>query len=264
MGFSAEWLRLREPADHAARDMGLLRDALVLAGAAPVIVDLGSGTGSTLRAVAPRHRGPARWHLVDHDAALLAQAAAPDGAELHRHVRDLTALDTVPLEGATLVTASALLDLCSADWLAELARRIAAQRLPFYAALSYDGVMRWTPVDPADAEITAAFNAHQRGDKGFGAALGPDAAQAAGRIFTALGYVCAGADSPWHLRPDHAALQHAFLDGVAQAAADAGAHAAQAWLARRRAQIGQGSCHVGHRDLLAVPAELVTQAQGMS
>ena len=46
MGFSADWLALREPADHAARDGDLLAAAAQVAGA--VIVDLGCGTGSTL------------------------------------------------------------------------------------------------------------------------------------------------------------------------------------------------------------------------
>lgn len=264
MGFSAEWLNLREPADHAARDAGLLQRALAVAGTSRVIVDLGSGTGSTLRAVASSDQSRATWHLVDHDAGLLAQAVAPEGTELNRHVRDLTALDTVPLEGATLVTASALLDLCSADWLRDLAERIVARRLPFYAALSYDGIMHWSQPDAADAEIVAAFNRHQHGDKGFGPALGPDAPAVARGIFEALGYVVIEADSPWRLGPDQAALQRDFLGGVAQAAAEVGAGSAMAWDGRRVAQIGQSTCLVGHSDVLAVPSELVSQTPGAS
>lgn len=262
MGFSADWLSLREPADHAARDKGLLQKALRLAGADPVIVDLGSGTGSTLRAVTPSPNGHTIWHLVDHDAGLLAHAHAPQGTELHRHVRDLTALYNLPLDSATLVTASALLDLCSADWVRDLAQQIAARRLPFYAALSYDGVMDWSQADPADAEIVAAFNTHQHGDKGFGPALGPDAPDTTSRIFTALGYVILEADSPWRLDKAQAALQREFLAGVAQASSEAGAHSAGDWHIRRQAQIFAGLCHIGHRDLLAVPPELVSKAQG--
>ena len=48
MAFSAEWLALREPADRAARDAGLLRRAAAAAGPAPVIMDLGCGSGATV------------------------------------------------------------------------------------------------------------------------------------------------------------------------------------------------------------------------
>lgn len=261
MGFSAEWLSLREPADHAARDRGLALQAMRSAGEEPVIVDLGSGTGSTMRALAAPG---AVWHLVDHDPDLLAQAAAGSDTELHTHIRDLTALDTLPLDAATLVTASALLDLCAGEWLAGLAQRLAARRLPFYAALSYDGVMQWSHPDSADAGIVAAFNRHQQGDKGFGPALGPDAAAAAARIFAAQGYVLFEADSKWRLGPEHAALQREFLDGIAGAAAEAGATCASDWVARRKAQLPVAGCHVGHCDLLALPPELILQAQGAS
>jgi hypothetical protein len=253
MGFSAEWLRLREPADHAARDAALLRQAAQAAGTAPVIVDLGSGTGSTLRAFAGVAPTRAQWHLVDYDTDLLAQAQATGGGQVQTHVIDLTKLDTLPLAAATLVTASALLDLCSADWLEGLAKRIAARQLPFYAALSYDGVMEWSQRDPADQAILAAFNRHQRRDKGFGPALGPDAPNVARRIFRNLGYNVLEADSPWRLDADQAQLHAEFLGGVAQAATEIGGTDAQHWLARRKAQLPTLSCDVGHRDLLALP-----------
>ena len=261
MGFSADWLSLREPADHAARDAGLALQAMRVAGPAPVIVDLGSGTGSTMRAMATLKRGVI-WHLVDHDAGLLSRAAAAPDDMVHTHICDLGALDALPLDAATLVTASALLDLCAEDWLRNLARRIAARGLPFYAALSYDGVMDWSITDPADAEIVAAFSTHQRGDKGFGKALGPDAAPAAARIFGDLGYVTHVADSPWRLGPAQADLQRDFIEGVGQAAAEAGSPAARDWVARRQAQIAEARCHIGHQDILALPPHLAARAQG--
>lgn len=51
MGFAPQWLALREPADRAARDTALLARAAHLAGPAPVIVDLGAGTGASVRAL---------------------------------------------------------------------------------------------------------------------------------------------------------------------------------------------------------------------
>lgn len=247
MGFSAEWLALREPADHAARNAGLLQAAAKAAGAAPVIVDLGCGTGSTRRAFGDLLPG-AVWRMVDGDADLLARA----GGEAH--CRDLNELDGLPFDGASLVTASALIDLVSAHWLDRLVARLAALQLPFYAALSYDGEMGWTPAFPADAGVTAAFNLHQRGDKGFGPALGPEAVSHAAKRLRAAGYYVTEAASPWVLGPEEAALQRALLPGIAQAAAKMGAGEAEVWCAARIAELPGGVCRIGHRDLLAVPA----------
>src|SRR5438874_8082377 len=65
--FSAGWLALREAADHAARSDRLARAAAgAIRGRTPVrIVDLGCGTGSNLRYLAPRLPPPQRWLLVD-------------------------------------------------------------------------------------------------------------------------------------------------------------------------------------------------------
>jgi hypothetical protein len=253
MGFSATWLALREPADHAARDDGLLAAAAAVAGPSPVIVDLGSGTGSTLRAFAPVLDGAAAWRLVDSDPALLAQAAPSAGPDVALHELDLGTLGALPLKGATLVTASALLDLCSRDWLIRLAALLKDQSIAFYAALNYDGVMKWSSPDDGDAAITAAFNRHQRGDKGFGPALGPDCAQTAAAIFADAGFTVTEADSAWVLGPDQAELQRQLCGGIADAAAEIGVVGARQWAARRRTLVEDGHCHIGHRDLLALP-----------
>lgn len=249
MGFSADWLALREPADHAARDGALMAEAAVLAGARPVVVDLGAGTGSTRRAFGAALPDGAVWRMVEGDATLLALC------EGERHLMDLRDLAALPLEGATLVTASALLDLVSEAWVAGLVAALAARRLPFLAALSYDGRMAWTPADAGDAGVTAAFNRHQRGDKGFGPALGPEAVPQAAALFEAAGYRVRLADSPWRIGPDQAGLGAALLEGIAAAAAEAGVAADEAarWLAARRAMLGQGEMVIGHLDLLAVP-----------
>ncbi len=105
MSFSAAWLDLREPADRAARDPALLAAAADYLGDGWA-VDLGCGTGATARAFPPR----ARWRLVDRDAALLARARARL-PEARTYALDLGALDDLPLDGARLVTCSALLDL---------------------------------------------------------------------------------------------------------------------------------------------------------
>lgn len=253
MGFSATWLALREPADHAARDAGLLRAAANAAGAAPVIVDLGCGTGSTLRAFEGEFGQMPEWRLVDNDPTLLDQAAQAAAGSVSTHQLDLRNLTSVPLKTATLVTASALLDLCSQVWLEQLAGLLSHHAVPFYAALNYDGTMRWSPADPADAAVCAAFNRHQTSDKGFGPALGPNSASAIAQVFDALGYRVVTADSPWRLDRAQAALQTELLQGIASAAAAAGEAQAEDWLQRRLALIDTATCLVGHIDLLALP-----------
>jgi SAM-dependent methyltransferase len=254
VSFSAEWLALRDPADAAARDPVLLAAAAAAArrtagGAAPVLVDLGCGTGATAQAFRP-HLPQARWRLVDADADLLALAVAATGGE--GHCRDLGDVAGLPLGGAHLVTASALLDLMPRDWVARLAAQLAADGIGFYAALSYDGAMEWTPAHPSDDVVVAAFNAHQRGDKGLGPALGPAAAEVTAEILTAAGFVVRLAPSPWQLGPDAATLQAELARGIAAAAGEAGCTDAGFWLAARTTG-PPGRCRIGHLDLLALP-----------
>lgn len=252
MGFSAEWLGLREPADMAARDATLLAQAAVLAGSDPVVLDLGCGTGSTLRTLGPHLPDNACWHLVDNDPALLDRAAteAPGRATVHQ--LDLRDLDGLPLDGVTLVTASALLDLMPADWIAALAARLADAGVPFYAALSYDGIMTWDPALPRDGDVTRAFNDHQRGDKGLGPALGPDAAVQAAQIFRDAGFDVHIGQSPWRIGPDHAPLHRALVQGIADAASETGLSVATDWGRSRAAMAGDSRCLIGHHDMLAL------------
>ncbi|MEI4232778.1 methyltransferase domain-containing protein [Roseovarius sp. D22-M7] len=252
MGFDAAWLTLREPADARARATSLRDRALRLVGPGDTVLDLGCGTGATPRAFAAQGATDLHWRLFDNDPDLLAEAAAqhPGTTILEG---DLADIEAVPLEGAKVVTASALLDLVSRDWLERFAERLSRAGVAFYAVLSYDGRMRWTPGDPADAEVTAAFNAHQRGDKGLGPALGPDAGETAADVFRAHGFEVTLAQSPWQLGPDDADLHDALLSGIAQAATEAGCDAADAWLARRRGDLAQLEAEIGHLDLLAVP-----------
>lgn len=261
-GFSPEWLGLREPADLAARDPALLVRAVSAARRAahargavrPVIVDLGCGTGATVRAMAPHLGDGAHWRLVDHDPRLLALAKGAAGPGARAFAMDLRTVGDLPLGGADLVACSALLDLVSGEWLAALADRLAGLGCAFHAALSYDGVMRWTPDLPADAAVTEGFNRHQRRDKGLGPALGPGAPAAAAASLKARGFDIACAASPWRLCGSQARLQAALVDGIALAAAEAGVAGAESWAQARREAAGAGAlCEVGHVDVLALP-----------
>ncbi|WP_211230331.1 class I SAM-dependent methyltransferase [Inquilinus limosus] len=233
-----------------------MRDAAVsLVEAGGLIVDLACGTGSTARALQPRLAPAVGWRLVDHDAALLREAGRRTGAAAETALCDLAREDP-PIEGASLVTASALLDLVSAAWIERFADTLKDHRCPLYAGLSYDGGLSFDPPHPADRAVTAAFNAHQRTDKGFGPALGPDGAKAVAAALRSRGFTVRVAPSPWRLGPGDGELVAALLSGTAQAATEIGGIATAAiedWLAFRQARASDGQCLVGHMDLLAIP-----------
>lgn len=256
-GFSADWLALREPADARARSDDLIaRAGANLAGrAAPMICDLGSGTGAGMRAFAPAFPADARWCLTDNDPETLAIAARA-GARVETRLTDL-ATDPAPWpDGCALVTATALFDLAAPAWIDRLADRLAADRLPLLACLTYDGRLGLSPAHSGDGALCAAFNWHQRHDKGLGgAAAGPGAVEALCGALRARGYAVARADSPWRLitgRDD--ALMAELLCGWAGAMVAAGlVSAAQAdgWLDARLARTDR--IIVGHTDLYATP-----------
>jgi len=264
-GFSEQWLTLREPHDNAARN-GKVLDAVAAAFAdhhAINVVDLACGTGSTLRALSPRLPPRQSWILVDNDPNLLARAAAMPTSQdvsVTAVARDLSDDLEPALGGAVdLVATSALLDLVSEAWLHRVAIAVTARAIPFYAALSYDGRVAFSPPDPFDAAVVGAVNLHQRTDKGFGAALGPAAADLALTRFAALGYAVAQGAADWQIGPEDRDMQTALVDGWARAARDIGTQSGQditEWLARRRAAIaaGRSSLLVGHVDFFAVPS----------
>ena len=263
-GFSADWLALREPYDARARNRDVLDSVATVAAAgdAVAVVDLACGIGSTLRAVAPRLPPRQDWRLVDNDLSLLARAAAGKaipGIAVTRIPVDLARDLEAALDGrVSLVTASALLDLVSAEWLDRLVIEVAARHLPFYAALNYDGRVSFDPADPLDAAVIAAVNLHQQTDKGFGPALGPGAAEAAIKRFQAADYAVVHGRSDWHLLPRDREIQRDMLAGWAGAAREIGAVSladAAAWLTRRRDLLaaGRSTIKVGHVDIFARP-----------
>ncbi len=284
--FDAGWLALREPADAAARAPGLVtllraylaasrspasrrREARHREGSAPVlcVLDLGSGTGSTVRWLAPQFDGPQRWVLLDHDPELLACAVArctglrdATGGEVEIRTRtaDVTDLSTEDLAGTALVTASALLDLLTGPEVDALAGRCAAARCAALLTLSVVGRVVLEPPDPLDRVVAAAFDAHQRRTARNRPLLGPDAVGVAVDAFERGGFAVQTAASPWRLGPGSADLMRSWLDGwLAAAAAQQPALAAElvGYRERREGEIADGRLRVEvhHFDLLALP-----------
>ena len=276
-GFAPEWLSLREGADHRARNAALLaalgkhfstRDAVI-------VVDLGAGLGSNLRATAPALPARQHWVLVDHDPVLLAGACdaiagwadqarpATAGLEVMKAGRSIRVevrhADLAKDPGAfvahapDLVTAAALFDLVSEQWIGRFATALAAARVPLYAVLDYDGTNAWNPPHQADGAMVAAFNRHQGGDKGFGSAAGSRATDLLAKHLAAAGYRIERAPSPWRIGTGELALLRALTQGFAEAVRETGevpAATIEAWL---KARMADGvTCTVGHEDILAL------------
>lgn len=275
-GFSPEWLTLREPADHRARDpmLGLQLADRLQKNPRVDVTDLGCGTGSNIRATYALLGAEQHWTLVDYDPKLLAAArdllgawadrttAHGDKLELIKSGKtlmvsfrqaDLTkdldaALGTKP----DLVTASALFDLCSVAFIDRFADVVAKKKAIFYTVLSYNGIQRWTPKHRADEAMAQAFHAHQVTDKGFGASSGPGCPAALKTAFARNGYSVSEGDSPWLLGRMDQPLIDALAPGFAGAVRETELvddATVDDWLAVKR-----HGAEVGHTDTLAIPA----------
>ena len=278
-GFAGDWLALRAAADSRARHPRLTRAAAAWlkhrCEAPHPILDLGAGSGNNLRHLAPRLPGPQRWTLWDQDPDLLAAALADasphdaHGGNVMRQVRtaDLADLSAADLAGTQLVTASALLDLVSARWLSQLVDACAHEGTALLLTLSVDGSRGFLDAkgrrqdDAEDAWATTLFHAHQRRNKGLGAALGPEAPSCLVRRLQARGYRVHQRPSPWCLP---AGSEEARTLGVATLAGWRDALLAQApgerariiaWHGSRSEALREGhlGLWVGHRDVFARP-----------
>jgi len=280
------WLQLREPVDASARSESLTRtivDALAHRETVQVL-DLATGTGSNLRYLAPRLQGRQRWLVIDRDSTLLAllpELMSSWGTDRRYHVDtisgsecvirseqlecqvesrslDLNSLDDVDIfAGRHLVTASALLDLVSEQWLIALAARCREAGAAALFAMTYNGWSSCSPAEPEDEMIRELFNRHQKTDKGLGgSAAGPDAASCAARCFADSDYRVWTEPSDWVLGSPEHELQRRLIDGWARAATELAPENASGiaqWRARRVGHVDAGRSRivVGHFDVVA-------------
>ena len=266
---SPEWLDLREAADAAARDRRPRR-------AAPAAPPGDAHAGDPR----PRAAAPGRWAagsrrclrggsvgsctIVTATCWTSPQptfpAPAADGASVEVETRqsDITQLLPDDLADATLITASALLDLMTGDALAGLIDVCSDVGCPVLLTLSVVGRVELDPMEPLDSRVAAAFDAHQRRMTVDGRLLGPDAAAAAAEGFRRRGAEVLVRPSPWRLGADAAGLAAEWLSGWLAAAFEQDAELAveaETYGSRRltQARAGQLAVTVDHADLLVVP-----------
>ncbi len=259
---SPGWLELRESADADARAYDLVAQILrrLPAGEPLVIHDLACGSGAMGRWLAPLLPDPQHWVLHDRDADLLALAEAnpPAAVSVETRVSDVTRLDRDDLAGASLITASALLDLFTWEELQAVLAGCVRAACPVLLTLSVTGRVDLTPPDRLDERVAAAFNAHQRRATPRGRLLGPDAVEAAVDGFGRLGLELVVRPSPWRLGTGDAGLIVEWLTGwLAAACEQEPVLATETDLYRRRrlgeAHAGRLAVTVGHADLLVLP-----------
>ena len=292
-GFSADWLSLREPVDHRSRNQALQAEVIDYLAQIKTIypgsvhlTDLGSGTGSNLRALAPHLDALQYWTLVDHDPLLLqaARNTLLAWADSEINTRALgsrlnTSTQIQPLsilkqgktiivefkcvdlfndyqavldEPADLITAAAFFDLVAEPWLTQFCGNLSK---PLYTVLTYDGIEQWSPPEIMDADVLKAFHQHQRTDKGFGFAVGPTAPERLQSLLKAHQFTTVSAPSPWILDYRDRSLIAQLASGAAGAVREINiipSATVNQWEQSRRQA---SECEIGHIDLFAYRAQ---------
>ncbi|MFD2110252.1 class I SAM-dependent methyltransferase [Thiorhodococcus fuscus] len=265
--FSADWLSLREPADHRSRSPLVLSQVRRWAVDHDLlrIIDLGCGSGSNLRYLCPRLSVRQHWVCVDQDPELIDRLTAtlPSSPQLAGLSTRVDRLQTqgllADIDSRTLVTASALLDLVSEDWLADLVAACHRSGAALLVAMTYDGRVEIHPENPSDGWILDRFDRDQRRDKGLGPALGPTAAQRLQALAEAQGFKVHQSRSDWLLDGDDRDLMTQLIEGWAEAVsrqAPSETDRIEAWHRQRRQDLVSRtlSIRVGHQDLFLEPS----------
>ena len=195
----------------------------------PVIHDLGCGTGSMGRWLAPRLPGPQHWVLYDRDADLLAPPSAIARRGRRRrggHRRDAAARHRRGCSPATwparrLVTASALLDMLTADELERCVAACAGAGCPVLLTLSVVGRVELDAGRPAGrAHRCRLQRPPAPRDGGRPAARARTRSTAAAEAFGRLGAEVARPAEPVAARRRAGALAAEWLTGWVGAACE--------------------------------------------
>lgn len=290
--FDDEWLTLREPADHAARSQAITEEICRWASKrGPMqVLDLGAGTGSNFRFLAPHLGHNQEWQLIDHNPVLLATVPARLTAWAHANgytvssqsgrltiagkqfsafvnCRLMDLANDLPSHNSghvDLITASALLDLASAEWIDGLVSQCQMRACAALFTLSYNGLAQWQPPLADDEQMLHLMNQHQQRDKGLGLALGPLAADHCAKRMTDAGFIVSRHRSDWKLgtatetTQDAVSLQQTLVSGWAEAVAelDPSVHRIAAnWLEQRLSfcRTKSSNLSIGHLDVLGLP-----------
>ncbi len=264
---SSDWLALREEEDARARSRELALAAADGLGPGPTVVhDLGSGTGSMMRWLAPILPGPQTWVLHDWNPDLIERAgdgAAPRDREgrpvtIEARGGELGALRPDDLDGASLVTASALLDVLTSEEVHAIVRACVAAGCPVLLSLSVTGDVELEPGDPRDGLFEASFNAHQRRMLNGRRLLGRYGVAIARGLFLEAGWRVRPVETRWRLGDHDPHLLGQWLGGWIDAALEQQPELqaeGAAYRELRSAQLLRGglSASVVHTDLLARP-----------
>ena len=125
------------------------------------------------------------------------------------------------------------------------------------AALNYDGRIVCSPADEDDDLVRELVNRHQRTDKGFGPALGPEAAIRLEALLRDAGFSVRREKSDWRLGADQHELQRQLVAGWAAAAVEivpSDALRIREWEVRRMDHVDHARSEivVGHDDVGAI------------
>ncbi len=264
---SSDWLALREAEDARARSAELAAAVPALLPAGTLTVhDLGSGTGSMVRWLAPRLPGPQTWVLHDWNADLTRRALdveAPRDREgapvsLVPQIGELGELSAAHLNGAALVTASALLDVLTAREAHSLVDACVGAGAPALLSLSVTGEVHLRPRDAGDSAYSNAFNTHQTRETDGRRLLGRHGAPIVKGLFELAGWKVRTTRTHWLLDAGRTLLLQEWLNGWVDAAEeqDPGLRERfEGYRDLRSAQLARGrlSVDVVHTDLLAWP-----------
>jgi hypothetical protein len=286
-GFSAQWLGLREPVDHRSRNQALqvqvinyLAQVKTVYPGSVHVTDLGSGTGSNLRALAPHLNSIQYWTLVDYDQTLLHIARSTllawADSEIESAQTSSTQVKTLSIrklnktiivkfkcvdllndyqavlnEPTDLITAAAFFDLVAKPWLTKFCASLSK---PLYTVLTYDGNEKWSPPELIDADILKAFHQHQRTDKGFGSALGPTASECLQSLLRDQQFTTVCAPSPWILNHQDSALIKQLSIGTAEAVREMATLAVTAVNQWEQSRMHASRCEIGHIDIFSYKA----------